>query len=98
MSTFSLSSIDARTEQFEFAPLDHNHPNVVSLRADYGHLITHDQLAALLGRSGDALRQRLSQGTGHPWTLLRAGRRRIGRRCFYDARFVAVLLAGDRES
>jgi hypothetical protein len=59
----------------------------------FGPLLTHDQLAALLGRTPGGLRYSLSHPADDCTRALRDCGRRIGRRVYYPAAEVAAIIA-----
>ena len=59
----------------------------------YGPLLTHKQLAQLLGRSAGGLRYSLSNPCDDKTQALKTCARRIGRRVYYPAYAVAAVIA-----
>lgn len=74
-------------------PLPLDHPVVEHLLGLYGILMTLDQVADLLGRPPESLRVSMTTRRGmRQYAQLRAARRPVGRRSYYDARIVARLI------
>lgn len=59
----------------------------------YGPLLTHKQLAQLLGRSAGGLRYSLSNPRDGKTQALKACARRIGRRVYFPAADVAAIIS-----
>jgi peptidoglycan/xylan/chitin deacetylase (PgdA/CDA1 family) len=59
----------------------------------FGPLLTHDQLAALLGRTPGGLRYSLGHPADESTRALRDCGRRIGRRVYYPAAEVAAIIS-----
>ena len=62
------------------------------LETRFGPLLTHKQLAALLGRSIAGLRWSLANPADQRTLALRNCARRVGRRVYYPASAVAVII------
>lgn len=74
-------------------PLALDHPLVEYLIACYGILMTLEQVAELLARPTESLRVSMTVQRDTPqYARLRAARRKVGRRSYYDARVVARLI------
>lgn len=61
----------------------------------FGPLLTHNQLAELLGRTPGGLRYSLGHPTDEGTRALRDCGRRIGRRVYYPAAEVARIISSD---
>jgi len=61
----------------------------------FGPLLTHSQLAELLGRTPGGLRYSLCCPSDAPTRALKACGRKIGRRVYYPATEVARIITGD---
>ena len=59
----------------------------------YGPLLTHKQLAQLLGRSAGGLRYSLNNPRDGKTQALKACARRLGRRVYYPAADVAAVIS-----
>ncbi len=68
-------------------------PLEIQITERYGPLLTHKQLAQLLGRSAGGLRYSLSNPRDGKTQALKACARRIGRRVYYPASTVAAIIA-----
>jgi hypothetical protein len=66
---------------------------VTQLTERFGPLLTHDQLAALLGRTPGGLRYSLGHPADESTRALRDCGRRIGRRVYYPAAEVAAIIS-----
>lgn len=87
--------LDSSSASLEISPLSYEHQVVAHLVERYGLLMTLEQLAEMLDRSPQGLRTRQNSGAkGRLYQVLRAARRKIGRRSFYDPRVLAHLLEG----
>ena len=65
------------------------------LETRFGPLLTHQQLAALLGRSIAGLRWSLANPTDPRTVALRNCARRVGRSVYYPASAVAAVIESD---
>ena len=63
----------------------------------YGLLLSQAQLAELLGRSADGLRYSLKCPSDPSTQALKACGRKVGRRVYYPASEVALIIAGPRQ-
>ena len=63
----------------------------------YGLLISQSQLAELLGRSAGGLRYSLKHPSDPSTRALKACGRKIGRRVYYPASEIALIIAGPVE-
>ena len=68
------------------------------LSEHFGLLMTHTQLAELLGRSADGLRYSLSNPSDARTRALKACGRKVGRRVYYPAPEVARIILGSGEA
>ena len=64
----------------------------------FGLLMSHTQLAELLGRSADGLRYSLSYPSDPGTRALKACGRKIGRRMYYPVAEVARIILGSGEA
>lgn len=79
----------------DHSPLPLENDAVQILAREYGPLLTIGDLAQVLDRSPDGLRKSFGRvaASDPQMAILRAARRPVGRRTYYDARIVARLLA-----